>query len=1013
MKPERIIVCFTRYASASAAARILRSALGPSSDWRVLKRKNPAFALPSDFAVVVLSGAPSRRAAALVDLREHAAVRWVGPDAPMGPRTPLQHVPPAKRHRGRAIDPRGFCLEAGGCAPPNTSAAPTRRPLYAVASAPPPPPTAAERLGASELWREGLTGAGVRVAVFDTGLRAGHPHMRRVEEITNWTDEADDDDGVGHGTFVAGVIGSSDDECAGLAPDALLYIFKVFNAKQMSYTSWFLDAFNYALHKRVHILNLSIGGPDFADRPFVQKVNEVSANNILVVSGNGNAGPLFGTVMSPADQPDVLAVGGIENDGRLAEFSSRGMTAWEVPDGYGRVKPDILTYGAAVPGSATHGGCRSLSGTSVACPVVAGAAALLASAGSEGVRWRLLNPAAMKQLLVGGARRLAGRSAYEQGGGAMDLRASRELLRRYVPAATVIPPELDLAGCAADGAAAPAAAEAGGEYLWPLCAQPLWFGALPLLANLTVVNALSLVGNFSRPPTFEPASDADGARLGVAFEHSRKLWPWGGTIGVALHVLPGAAAFDGLVRGAIVFEVQAVGAAATGAPATSAVRVPLTVRVVPPPPRRRRLLFDASHSLRYPPAYLPRDNLEVTEELLDWTGDHLHTNFRDLFIFLRQSGYYAQTLGCPLTCVNASAWGALVLADTEAPFTAAERAKLAHDVTWGGLGVVVFAEWYSAAVLRQLRFYDENTHSTWTPLTGGANLPALNALLAPWGIAFGDGALMGELAVGDGATRRVARIASGTSIDRWPAGGHLARTAYLHDEGAQLTASGAAALLPASLGARLRRDVAVVGLLQPRAPTAGRLAAFVDTECLDSTWRLQQPKMEAAAGQACWWLLRLLLDFALDGARDDALLSQLTPPAAEPLRRAWSSAQPLPAADDAGALALLDRGVRDPRGERPAECLPSRLGLTPPAAALQPPREGLLPLETFGALAHWPYAARGEGEEDGAPPAPTPPGAVVGAATAVVLVALGGVVLLLRRRRRGKRRRAPTARYEG
>ena len=56
------------------------------------------------------------------------------------------------------------------------------------------------------------------------------------------------------------------------------------------------------------------------------------------------------------------------------------------------------------------------------------------------------------------------------------------------------------------------------------------------------------------------------------------------------------------------------------------------------------------------------------------------------------------------------------------------------------------------------------------------------------------------------------------------------------------------------------RSVAVVGLLQPRAPTAGRLAAFVDTECLDSTWRLQQPKMEAAAGQACWWLLRLLLD---------------------------------------------------------------------------------------------------------------------------------------------------------
>ena len=41
---------------------------------------------------------------------------------------------------------------------------------------------------------------------------------------------------------------------------------------QVSYTSWFLDAFDYALLKRVHVLNLSIGGPDFADRPFMRKV---------------------------------------------------------------------------------------------------------------------------------------------------------------------------------------------------------------------------------------------------------------------------------------------------------------------------------------------------------------------------------------------------------------------------------------------------------------------------------------------------------------------------------------------------------------------------------------------------------------------------------------------------------------------------------------------------------------------------------------------------------------------
>nr|CAD7455878.1 unnamed protein product [Timema tahoe] len=148
-------------------------------------------------------------------------------------------------------------------------------------------------LKAETLWGMGITGTGVKVAVFDTGLAKTHPHFRKIKERTNWTNEKTLDDGLGHGTFVAGVIASCR-ECLGLAPDAELHVFRVFTNSQVSYTSWFLDAFNYAILKKINVLNLSIGGPDFMDHPFVDKVWELTANRVIMVSAIGNDGPLYG-----------------------------------------------------------------------------------------------------------------------------------------------------------------------------------------------------------------------------------------------------------------------------------------------------------------------------------------------------------------------------------------------------------------------------------------------------------------------------------------------------------------------------------------------------------------------------------------------------------------------------------------------------------------------------------------------------------------------------------------------
>lgn len=146
----------------------------------------------------------------------------------------------------------------------------------------------------------------------------------------------------------------------------------------------------------------------------MEKVLELSANNIIVISAIGNDGPLYGTLNNPADQPDVIGVGGLDFKNQLSPFSSRGMTTWELPHGYGRVKPDILAFGQSVIGSSLNGGCKTLSGTSVSSPVVTGIAALLASTIPEEQRWEMLNPASLKQILIDGAQLLPGANIFEQ-----------------------------------------------------------------------------------------------------------------------------------------------------------------------------------------------------------------------------------------------------------------------------------------------------------------------------------------------------------------------------------------------------------------------------------------------------------------------------------------------------------------------------------------------------------------------------------------------------------------------
>ncbi|XP_050093002.1 membrane-bound transcription factor site-1 protease isoform X2 [Anopheles aquasalis] len=662
--------------------------------------------------------------------------------------------------------------------PPNRHA--NRRLLRAI------PRQITSLLKADVLWNMGITGKGVKVAVFDTGLSKSHPHFKRIKERTNWTNEKTLDDGVSHGTFVAGIIASAK-ECLGFAPDAELHIFRVFTNNQVSYTSWFLDAFNYAILRKINVLNLSIGGPDFLDQPFVDKVLELSANRVIMVSAIGNDGPLYGTLNNPGDQMDVIGVGGMDYADNIAKFSSRGMTTWELPGGYGRLKPDIVTYGSQVKGSNLNGGCKSLSGTSVASPMVAGAVTLIAS----GVLERLddLNPASMKQALIEGAQRLQDNNMFEQGHGKLNILRSMKLLSTYKPKVTLSPAYLDFTE----------------DYQWPYTTQSLYYSAIPVIANVTILNGMGVSGKVLGRPTWHPYSNEHGHLLNVSISYSEQLWPWSGWMALHIGVNEAGRAFEGIAQGHITLTVQSPAQGPDESePRNGTVSFAIKVRIIPQPPRRKRILWDQYHSLRYPPGYLPRDNLKIKSDPLDWRADHVHTNFKDMYTHLRNAGYYVEVLGAPYTCFNASHYGTLLIVDPEEEYFEEEIVKLHRDVLEHELSVIVFADWYNTTVMRKIKFYDENTRQWWMPDTGGANVPALNELLAGFGIALGDRVADGYFDMRDHRMY----YASGANIVRFPAGaGTIVVERDLLDEGLGIA-------MPDESRPKVRSKTAILGMLQ-------------------------------------------------------------------------------------------------------------------------------------------------------------------------------------------------------
>ncbi|GAA3499614.1 S8 family serine peptidase [Streptomyces prasinosporus] len=249
--------------------------------------------------------------------------------------------------------------------------------------------TSVGQIGTPKAWEAGYDGKGVKIAVLDTGVDATHPDLKgQVTASKNFTSAPTTGDVVGHGTHVASIAAGTGAQSKGafkgVAPGAKILNGKVLDDAGFGDDSGILAGMEWAAAQGADIVNMSLGGMDTPETdPLEAAVDKLSAEKgILFAIAAGNEGPQ--SIGSPGSADSALTVGAVDDKDKLADFSSTGPRL-----GDGAVKPDLTAPGVDITAASAKGndiakevgekpaGYMTISGTSMATPHVAGAAALL------------------------------------------------------------------------------------------------------------------------------------------------------------------------------------------------------------------------------------------------------------------------------------------------------------------------------------------------------------------------------------------------------------------------------------------------------------------------------------------------------------------------------------------------------------------------------------------------------------------------------------------------------------
>ncbi|KAF2258773.1 subtilisin-like serine protease-like protein PR1A [Lojkania enalia] len=224
--------------------------------------------------------------------------------------------------------------------------------------------------GSTSYTYDSSAGADTCSYVIDTGIYTAHPEFEgRATFLANYAGDGQNSDGHGHGTHVAGTIGS---KTYGVAKKTKLFAVKVLNASGSGTNSGVIAGINFAANdqqtragcSKGSVANMSLGGSK-STAVNSATANAVSAGLFMAVAAGNSAANAAN--YSPASEPTAFTVGATDSSDRIASFSNYGSLV------------DVFAPGVSILSTWNNGGTNSISGTSMATPHVAGLGAYLLS----------------------------------------------------------------------------------------------------------------------------------------------------------------------------------------------------------------------------------------------------------------------------------------------------------------------------------------------------------------------------------------------------------------------------------------------------------------------------------------------------------------------------------------------------------------------------------------------------------------------------------------------------------